>query len=207
MNMHINENLKLKVPDTKERIIEVATDLFADRGFEGASIREIAKVAEVNLAAINYHFSNKQNLYYEVLRHGFERFHIQIHNVAEKHKGSTTEFALGLYHMMINNGPRLINNFKVLLNDFPIPPELMKKDQPGPPGKEHLQAIIEKEVAHKLTEEDALWASQIIFSFVVHTALMASTHFGRLKCAEAFNLDSVEKSITRLVKTVLNELK
>ncbi|MFZ4714290.1 MAG: TetR/AcrR family transcriptional regulator [Bacteriovoracaceae bacterium] len=206
MNMHINENLKLKVPDTKERIIEVATGLFADRGFEGASIREIAKIAEVNLAAVNYHFSNKQNLYHEVLRTGFVRFNTQISNLAREKVRTTAEFSQALYEMLINNGPRLINNFKVLLNDFPFPPDLVQKDQAGPPGAEHLHAMLERELGKKLSEDDALWAVRIIFTFVTHTALMASTHYGKQNCCEAFGSKLVEQHLKRLVDSILLDL-
>jgi AcrR family transcriptional regulator len=41
--------------------------LFADRGFSAVSVRDIAAAAEVNVAAVNYHFQSKENLYREVL--------------------------------------------------------------------------------------------------------------------------------------------
>lgn len=206
MNMHINENLKLKVPDTKERIIEVATMLFADRGYEGASIREIAKIAEVNLAAVNYHFSNKQNLYHEVLRHGFVRFNTLITKLAEEKERNTVEFSKAFYQMQINNGPRLINNFKVMLNDFPFPEDLIKKDHAGPPGSEFLKALIEKDLGKKLSEDDAMWAVRSIYTFVTHTALMASTHFGKQNCCSVFEQNLVEKHLSRLVNAIITDL-
>ena len=49
--------------DTKARIIEAAGQVFANKGFEAATIREICRLAQVNLAAINYHFGDKQRLY------------------------------------------------------------------------------------------------------------------------------------------------
>ena len=52
--------------DTKTKILEVARLLFADQGFEGTSIREIAKAADVNIASVNYHFNNKENLFNEM---------------------------------------------------------------------------------------------------------------------------------------------
>jgi len=47
----------------KERIIQVAKELFVDKGYSATSIREISQEAQVNLASINYYFSNKQGLY------------------------------------------------------------------------------------------------------------------------------------------------
>lgn len=53
---------------TRDRLIEAAGQLFAGRGYEETSIREIAEAAGANVAAINYHFRGKENLYREVIR-------------------------------------------------------------------------------------------------------------------------------------------
>ncbi len=58
--------------DTRNRILEAATQHFSSYGYHGASIREITKSAQVNLAAINYHFSSKDILYCAVLETAFE---------------------------------------------------------------------------------------------------------------------------------------
>ncbi len=47
---------------TKNRILDAAEKLFADKGFNGTSLREITSQAEVNLAAVNYHFGSKKEL-------------------------------------------------------------------------------------------------------------------------------------------------
>jgi AcrR family transcriptional regulator len=56
---------------TRERILKAAERLFADRGYDGTSIRAIVSKARVNQAAINYHFEGKDGLYREVLRAAF----------------------------------------------------------------------------------------------------------------------------------------
>jgi AcrR family transcriptional regulator len=53
---------------TKERILTAAESLFAQRGFEGASLRQLTAAAGVNLAAVNYHFGSKDNLVEEVFK-------------------------------------------------------------------------------------------------------------------------------------------
>lgn len=55
--------------DTRARLLDAAAQLFGARGFAAVSIREIAQEAGVNLAAVNYHFSSKENLWQEALRH------------------------------------------------------------------------------------------------------------------------------------------
>jgi len=56
---------------TRERIMKAAERLFAERGYDGTSIRAIVAKARVNQAAINYHFDGKDGLYRAVLRAAF----------------------------------------------------------------------------------------------------------------------------------------
>jgi AcrR family transcriptional regulator len=53
---------------TRERLLDTAECLFAERGFAATSVRDITAKAGCNLAAVNYHFGGKQNLYREVFR-------------------------------------------------------------------------------------------------------------------------------------------
>ncbi len=52
---------------TREKLIAAGERLFADRGFAGASLREITREAGTNLAAVNYHFGSKEGLLRAVL--------------------------------------------------------------------------------------------------------------------------------------------
>jgi AcrR family transcriptional regulator len=54
--------------ESRARILEAAGQLFADRGYDGVSVRALAKRAGVNAAAINYHFGGKEGLYHAVIR-------------------------------------------------------------------------------------------------------------------------------------------
>lgn len=47
---------------TKNKILDAAESLFADKGFNGTSLREITSLADVNLAAVNYHYGSKKEL-------------------------------------------------------------------------------------------------------------------------------------------------
>ena len=53
--------------DTRAALLECAEKLFLTHGFDGVSIRQITEAAGANVAAVNYHFNGKTNLYREVL--------------------------------------------------------------------------------------------------------------------------------------------
>lgn len=55
--------------DKRETIMDAAVELFAVKGFEGSSIREIAQAAGVNLAMINYYFGTKEKLFEQLVLH------------------------------------------------------------------------------------------------------------------------------------------
>ncbi|HJV05837.1 TetR/AcrR family transcriptional regulator [Paludibacterium denitrificans] len=55
-------------PDTATRILDVAEQLFVEQGFEATSLRMITQQAEVNLAAVNYHFGSKDALFESVFQ-------------------------------------------------------------------------------------------------------------------------------------------
>src|ERR1700704_6607704 len=58
--------------ETRERVLRSAAQLFADRGFKKVTVREICRAAKANVAAVNYHFGDKEGLYREVLAQAIE---------------------------------------------------------------------------------------------------------------------------------------
>jgi AcrR family transcriptional regulator len=61
------KNNEEKGPDTRERLLEAAGEVFALRGYRAATVREISQRANANVAAVNYHFRDKEGLYIAVL--------------------------------------------------------------------------------------------------------------------------------------------
>ncbi len=58
--------LYLHAGETRRRIIDTALKLFAEHGFRGVSVRDLSAAAQVNVAAVNYHFGSKQGLYHTI---------------------------------------------------------------------------------------------------------------------------------------------
>jgi|Deesub1362A_J573_1020465.scaffolds.fasta_scaffold01366_11 AcrR family transcriptional regulator len=60
--------MSVKAKTTRERLLDTAEKLFFEKGYEGVSVRDLTDRAGVNVAAVNYHFQSKKNLYKEVVR-------------------------------------------------------------------------------------------------------------------------------------------
>ena len=59
--------------DTRQRLLEAAGEVFAERGFRDATIQEICRRADANIAAVHYHFGDKEELYRTVIQYAEER--------------------------------------------------------------------------------------------------------------------------------------
>jgi AcrR family transcriptional regulator len=59
--------------DTRERLLTAAAAIFAEHGFEAATVRDICQRAGANLAAVNYHFGDKERLYLETIKQAHRR--------------------------------------------------------------------------------------------------------------------------------------
>ena len=57
---------------TFDRLLQTAVEVFAEKGFKEATVREICTRANVNIASVNYYFRSKQALYSSALRFAFE---------------------------------------------------------------------------------------------------------------------------------------
>lgn len=76
---------------TKDRILGAAEELFAQYGFAGTSLRQVTSRADVNIAAVNYHFGSKENLVNEVFRRRMDEMSAQrlaaLKAAVERHPG------------------------------------------------------------------------------------------------------------------------
>jgi AcrR family transcriptional regulator len=64
---------RMNPEETRERVVRAAGEVFGRHGFDGTTIRQITKRAGVNVAAVNYHFRDKAELYLRVLREAKHR--------------------------------------------------------------------------------------------------------------------------------------
>ncbi len=81
---------------TRQRILDTALEHFAERGFEGASMRDLAEAVGVSTAALYYHFENKDALLVALL----EPFLDAVSDLLEK-DGSRTELIEGYVDLLL----------------------------------------------------------------------------------------------------------
>ncbi|SMP48754.1 transcriptional regulator, TetR family [Desulfonatronum zhilinae] len=65
-------NTERRNGDVKERLIAAAGELFAARGYQGATVRDICRKADAHVGAVNYHFRDKQGLFAATLEHAHQ---------------------------------------------------------------------------------------------------------------------------------------
>jgi TetR/AcrR family transcriptional regulator, regulator of cefoperazone and chloramphenicol sensitivity len=58
--------------DAKDRLLQAAVEVFAEKGFKAATVREIVEKAGANIAGVNYHFGDKERLYFEAVKFAHE---------------------------------------------------------------------------------------------------------------------------------------
>jgi AcrR family transcriptional regulator len=82
---------------TRERLLEAAGEVFAQHGYRDGTIHEICRRAEANIAAVNYHFGDKQKLYAEVFRYAHRRASEQHSVFGDAPPGAPAEQRLHAY--------------------------------------------------------------------------------------------------------------
>ena len=201
--------MKIADLETKERIMKVARVLFANLGYEGASIREIAKSAEVNVASVNYYFSSKENLFLEVLKSGYIECSSKMKSLMLKNNGNLENTLVDFFRYFLENSHDLLSHFKMILSPQHSHYLVSQgtEDGPfGPPGGMIIAETLKKECPH-CTDEDLHWALKTLFSHVTHLSLIHSSCIRAHHKIPYSDETDLEKSIRRLTGMVLSEIK
>jgi AcrR family transcriptional regulator len=202
-----------RAEDTKTRILKAACSLFAKAGYDGASVRNIAKDAGVNVAAVNYHFNTKSTLYWENYRQSLLWLEENFEAIS-KTCSNSEDFAVKMFDLLYENSETLLNTFKMILSGSVPPPEgehleFCNSRAMTPPGGKFLGAMIVDQLGRPIVEDDLLFAVKSIFTVVVHWTLLAgssqSCHFRQSD--KIFHPDVIRRDIRRHTKIIVESLR
>ena len=120
--------------DTREHILQVASNAFTRHGFDSVSVRDIVAAAHVNLGAVTYHFGSKQALYNAAIESMAAPFGDRIAELAAAPGAPLDRIEAivrgTLAHLLDNPGPPIIL-LRELTSDRPLPPpmaQLMRRN-------------------------------------------------------------------------------
>lgn len=203
---------EIQLHDTKEKILQTARSIFANKGFEGASVRQIASEAGVNIAAVNYHFVSKEKLFMQVFELVFSETSNHIRARRTEHSNEKVEdLAVWIFGYFLDRSDILRSVFQMMLSEKGWGPNDECGDDEekfGPPGGLALAEAISHELKDEIPEPEMFWAVKMIFSNVVHLSLMYSNHFCKLPVDQQkyHNRVVLENDIRRLVRVILKDL-
>lgn len=106
--------------ETRLRIMEAATEMFAAEGYEGTTTRRLADIARVKLPAIQYYFGNKDGLYRAVVAHLVATMDGRIAPIAAQVAAGLADPALpraGLLALLC----LMLDNFTAMVTDQSVP--------------------------------------------------------------------------------------
>jgi AcrR family transcriptional regulator len=164
--------MKKSTCSTPERILLAAYELFATKGFESATTQEICAMAQANIAAVNYHYGNKENLYRAVWEYGAARAQeewderISPDSPPEERLRQFIEYRVATLNSTDESGwfPRLIH--REMSNPSPLAEELHERFLH--PKRRWFQALVREIVGGGLSDRETRLASFCIHSPLIH---------------------------------------
>ncbi|WP_372655854.1 TetR family transcriptional regulator [Halobacteriovorax sp.] len=199
-----------KINETKCKIIEVALKLFSCKGYNGTSVRDIAKQADVNLASVNYHFNNKQNLYLEVFSNNCSQVEEDLENLYTQGM-SLEDFSVAMFEFFLDNSHNLLNTFRLILNesiDFTSECKVSSTHL-GPPAGGLILKLITEEVGEDVPLDGRFWAVSSLTAQIVHMAIILNSSVIKERCSHFphINKSSQVRNIRLQCRSLLNFLR
>ncbi|MFK8139377.1 MAG: TetR/AcrR family transcriptional regulator [Bdellovibrionales bacterium] len=165
--------------ETKSKIFEAAAKVFALKGYQGGSMREIARAADVNLALINYHFKDKKQLFISVFDHGLG---VWAELLESKRGAELSELLAFLMKETtdIDGAAYYMNIFMRLFlgRDVEVP-QLERIFTEGPPSIDVLQEAVAKRMKRdSIIDPDVILVTNYLMNYLV---LSSRYSFGMTK--------------------------
>lgn len=192
----------------KERILDAAERLFCDLGIDATSLRQITTAAEVNLAAVNYHFQSKDELFRAVYRRRLQPVNEErvAMLIALETKYGTKPVPLGLlldafYVPVVNAAAKLsatgVPMAKTMGRMFSDPHPVVDRiltEEVAPMAAKFNRAF-GRALPH-LTQKELFWRMYLSFGVLAHA--LASAHKITLISGGVFQGDDMQEVLTQI---------
>jgi AcrR family transcriptional regulator len=165
---------------TRERLIRAASEVFAKKNYNAATIAEICNLAKANRAAVNYHFRDKETLYREAWRYAFRKS-IAVYPAdggvgddalpEERLRGSI----MALLHRITDENDR---EFLIVQREMSNPTGLLEEviDTELVPIHERMREIVRELLGSACSSERALYCVVSIMNQCLHPMLKEPQH-------------------------------
>ena len=192
---------------TRDRLLEVAEMLFAQKGYDAVSVREITTAARCNLAAVNYHFGNKKALYLNVFRELWMSRAQRIlacfeENLADHDKTSPAVVIQSLAEALIK-GPltdeERLCHFQLMIREMTKPTEAFEivTQETMKPSLVRLGQLLHPYLKENMDEERTLLNILSIIAMVIYF------NFARMPVSKIIGHDYDEPFKERLVRHIV----
>jgi AcrR family transcriptional regulator len=148
--------------ETRERLLEAAERLFAERGFNEVTVREICAQAHANVAAVNYHFGDKLGLYRAVLHVAIEAIRESTEAARLAGMGQPPEEQLRRYirlflHRLLAPGAQTVHKLinREVTDPTPVLDDLV--EQAVRPRLEYLSGVIAGMIGCEPSDARVMW--------------------------------------------------
>jgi TetR/AcrR family transcriptional regulator, regulator of cefoperazone and chloramphenicol sensitivity len=147
--------------ETRDRVMRAAERLFAERGFNDVTVREICSAARANVASVNYHFGDKLGLYREVMQEAIAAMREATDAAREAGEGLAAPDRLRTYvslflHRLLTPGREWIHKLIQREMSDPTPALDDLVDRGLRPRLEYLSSIIAEMVGRAPTDQRVL---------------------------------------------------
>ncbi len=195
------------------QILKVAETLFAENGFDGTSIRDISKIAKINVAMISYYFGSKEKLLEALVLYKTSGLKEQLVNLIDENLEPFDKInkliSLYIYRLNCNKGIYRILHFELTSKK-----RVLELDSFSEIKKENLKSL---EIIIKEGQSKGVFRKDVIIPLLTPTILGTFFHFQMnkpfyedilgLKTEEAYNnyvKTDLTKHIQHTIKAVLN---
>lgn len=165
--------LKTEFTEKQIQILEVAETLFAEKGFDGTSIRDISKLAMINIAMISYYFGSKERLLQSLIVYRTSDIKKQLENLLEEKLEPLEKVnkLIEIYINRINNNKGIYRILHFELSSKKREQNLLAFNEFRKGNLKYLESIIEE------GQRKGVFRKDIIIPLITPTILGTFFHF------------------------------